>query len=45
LITSMSAAADCIAIRSYHAGKNPNLKGPFAIGAAEAGLPFMGGGK
>ena len=37
--------ADCIAIKSYFLGKDPYYKGPFARGAAEAGLNYPGGGK
>ena len=37
VVASLSSAADCIAIKAYHAGKNPYLQGPFAIGAKEAG--------
>lgn len=45
IIVSKSAAADCIAIKAYHTGKNPYHNGPFAIGAHEAGWLQFNGGK
>ena len=39
----MSAAADCIAIKAYHLGKDATLLSPFAVGAKEAGFEFIGG--
>lgn len=40
LFTSLSAAADCIAIKAHALGKNTNFISPFAVGAQEAGLFF-----
>lgn len=45
IIASLSSVADCIAMFAYYLGKDPNLDGPFAQGARQAGLMYPGGGK
>ena len=45
IFISMSAAADCIAIKAYHLGKDKTYESPFKIGAREAGMHYPDGGK
>ena len=39
----MSAAADCIAIKAYHLGKNEAWDSPFALGARANRMQYYGG--